>query len=160
MCWVTLDRALRLAEKRSLPAPFSTWFAVRDEIYRDIHEHFWNEKLQTFVQTPGSDTLDAAVLMMPLVRFIGPTDPRFLGTLDAIGRDLRVDPLIFRYTRGPYSMGCQVLEAVSAHVRSGTPRRSRERGVSMKGGSYLTRCLNMRTTLDCFRSRSPRRARR
>ncbi|RFU49783.1 glycoside hydrolase family 15 protein [Paraburkholderia sp. DHOC27] len=100
MCWVTLDRALRLAEKRSLPAPFSAWFGVRDEIYHDIHENFWNDELQSFVQTPDSDTLDASVLMMPLVRFIGATDPRFLGTLDAIGRELRVDPLIFRYTRG------------------------------------------------------------
>jgi GH15 family glucan-1,4-alpha-glucosidase len=100
MCWVTLDRALRLADKRSLPAPFSAWFQVRDEIYRDIHENFWNEDLRAFVQTPNSATLDASVLMMPLVRFIGPTDPRFLDTLDAIGRDLRVDPLIFRYTRG------------------------------------------------------------
>ncbi|MBB5540915.1 glycoside hydrolase family 15 protein [Paraburkholderia fungorum] len=100
MCWVALDRAIRLADKRSLPAPFSKWFEVRDEIYRDIHENFWNEELQSFVQTPDSATLDAAALMMPLVRFIGPTDPRFLGTLDAIGRELRVDPLIFRYTRG------------------------------------------------------------
>ena len=100
MCWVTLDRALRLAEKRSLPAPLAKWFATRDEIHRDIHEQFWNDDIRSFVQTPGSATLDASTLMMPLVRFIGPKDPRWIGTLDAIGRDLRVDPLIFRYTRG------------------------------------------------------------
>ncbi|MFM0492516.1 glycoside hydrolase family 15 protein [Paraburkholderia caledonica] len=100
MCWVTIDRALRLAEKRSLPAPFSDWFAARDEIYRDIHENFWNPERNTFVQTPGSTTLDASVLMMPLVRFIGPQDPRWTRTLDAIGAELQVDPLIFRYTRG------------------------------------------------------------
>ncbi|SAL09558.1 glycoside hydrolase 15-like protein [Caballeronia arvi] len=100
MCWVTVDRALRLAEKRSLPAPLASWFSTRDEIHRDIHEQFWNDDLQSFVQTPGSATLDAAALMMPLVRFIGPKDPRWIGTLDAIGRELRVDPLIFRYTRG------------------------------------------------------------
>ncbi|MDR5838681.1 glycoside hydrolase family 15 protein [Caballeronia sp. LZ034LL] len=101
MCWVTVDRALRLAEKRSLPAPLASWFSTRDEIHRDIHEHFWNDELQSFVQTPDSKTLDASTLMMPLVRFIGPKDPRWIGTLDAIGRELRVDPLIFRYTRGP-----------------------------------------------------------
>ncbi|MDR5817916.1 MULTISPECIES: glycoside hydrolase family 15 protein [unclassified Caballeronia] len=101
MCWVTVDRALRLAEKRSLPAPLASWFSTRDEIHHDIHEHFWNDELQSFVQTPDSDTLDASTLMMPLVRFIGPKDPRWIGTLDAIGRELRVDPLIFRYTRGP-----------------------------------------------------------
>ncbi|WP_044042383.1 glycoside hydrolase family 15 protein [Caballeronia insecticola] len=100
MCWVTVDRALRLAEKRSLPAPLASWFKTRDEIHRDIHEQFWNDDLQSFVQTPGSTTLDASTLMMPLVRFIGPKDPRWIGTLDAIGRGLRVDPLIFRYTRG------------------------------------------------------------
>jgi GH15 family glucan-1,4-alpha-glucosidase len=100
MCWVTVDRALRLAEKRSLPAPLAAWFKTRDEIHRDIHEQFWNNDLQSFVQTPDSTTLDASVLMMTLVRFIGPKDPRWIGTLDAIGRELRVDPLIFRYTRG------------------------------------------------------------
>ncbi|WP_277185189.1 glycoside hydrolase family 15 protein [Caballeronia sp. BR00000012568055] len=100
MCWVTVDRALRLAEKRSLPAPLATWFKTRDEIHADIHEQFWNADLNSFVQTPDSATLDASILMMPLVRFIGPKDPRWIGTLDAIGRELRVDPLIFRYTRG------------------------------------------------------------
>lgn len=100
MCWVTVDRALRLAEKRSLPAPLKRWFDTRDAIHADIHEHFWNEELNAFVQTPDSPRLDASALMMPLVRFIGPTDPRWLGTLDAIGGELKVDPLIFRYTRG------------------------------------------------------------
>jgi GH15 family glucan-1,4-alpha-glucosidase len=105
MCWVTLDRALRLAQKRSLPAPFAEWFDVRDAIHRDIYENFWNEDIKSFVQTAGSATLDASLLMMPLVRFIGPKDARWLSTLDAIGRDLRVDPLIFRYTRGETADG-------------------------------------------------------
>lgn len=100
MCWVTVDRALRLAEKRSLPAPLKRWFDTRDAIRADIHENFWSEELGAFVQTPDSKSLDASALMMPLVRFIGPTDPRWLGTLDAIGSELKVDPLIFRYTRG------------------------------------------------------------
>jgi GH15 family glucan-1,4-alpha-glucosidase len=100
MCWVTLDRALRLAQKRSLPAPFQRWFETRDAIHRDIFENFWSDELQSFIQTPDSKTLDASVLMMPLVRFIGPKDPRWLATLDAIGRELRIDPLVFRYTRG------------------------------------------------------------
>lgn len=100
MCWVTVDRGLRLAEKRSLPAPLKRWFETRDAIHADIHENFWNDELGSFVQTPGSKILDASALMMPLVRFIGPTDPRWIGTLDAIGGELKVDPLIFRYTRG------------------------------------------------------------
>lgn len=100
MCWVAMDRAIRLAQKRSLPAPFAEWNAVRDAIHADIYANFWNDKIQSFVQTPDSATLDASTLMMPLVRFIGPKDPRWLSTLDAIGSELGVDPLIFRYTRG------------------------------------------------------------
>jgi GH15 family glucan-1,4-alpha-glucosidase len=100
MCWVAIDRAIRLAQKRSLPAPFPEWNAVRDAIHADIYARFWNDEIQSFVQTPDSKTLDASTLMMPLVRFIGPKDPRWLSTLDAIGHELGVDPLIFRYTRG------------------------------------------------------------
>jgi GH15 family glucan-1,4-alpha-glucosidase len=100
MCWVAVDRAVRLAEKRSLPAPFAKWLETRDAIHRDIYENFWSDELKSFVQTPDSKTLDASVLMMPLVRFIGPKDPRWLSTLDAIGRELGVDPFVYRYTRG------------------------------------------------------------
>ncbi len=100
MCWVTVDRALRLAQKRSLKAPFAEWYAVRNQIHDDIYANFWNSELQSFVQTSGSGDLDASILMMPLVRFIGPKDPRWLSTLDAIGEGLCVDPLVFRYTRG------------------------------------------------------------
>lgn len=97
MCWVTVDRALRLAGKRSLPAPREKWRKVRTEIYNDIFENFWNEDLKAFVQSKGSDRLDAAALMMPLVRFIAPKDPRWLSTLDAIGEQLLADPLVYRY---------------------------------------------------------------
>lgn len=100
MCWVAMDRALRLAEKRSLPAPFAEWLAVRDAIHEDIYSNFWNDEIQCFVQTPGTKTLDASALMMPLVRFVAPKDPRWISTLDRIGDELGVDPLIFRYTRG------------------------------------------------------------
>jgi GH15 family glucan-1,4-alpha-glucosidase len=110
MCWVTVDRALRLAEKRSLPAPLKRWFDTRDAIHRDIHDNFWNDEVRAFVQTPASTTLDASALMMPLVRFIGPSDPRWLGTLDAIGAQLSVEPLIFRYTRGATLDGLPGLE--------------------------------------------------
>jgi GH15 family glucan-1,4-alpha-glucosidase len=70
---------------------------TRDEITEDIHTNFWNPSLQSFVQYKGSSSVDAAVLLMPLVRFISPTDPRWLSTLAAIERDLTVDTLVFRY---------------------------------------------------------------
>jgi len=100
MCWVAFDRAIRLSEKRSLVAPVAAWRAVRDKIHEDIFDNFWNEPLQSFVQSKGSDTLDASVLLMPLVRFINPTDPRWLSTLAAIERHLSEDGIVYRYTSG------------------------------------------------------------
>jgi GH15 family glucan-1,4-alpha-glucosidase len=96
MCWVAIDRGLRLAAKRSLPA-VENWIKVRDEIYRQIHTEFWNEELQSFVQTKGGSTLDAASLLAPLVRFISPTDPRWLSTLKLIEQKLVDDSLVYRY---------------------------------------------------------------
>jgi GH15 family glucan-1,4-alpha-glucosidase len=97
MCWVAIDRAIRIAHARSFPADLARWTAVRDEIYERIMTRCWSEQRQAFVQYEGSDVLDASVLLMPLVHFISPTDPRWLSTLDAIGRDLAADSLIYRY---------------------------------------------------------------
>ena len=97
MCWVAIDRASRLALKRSLPAPLARWHEVRDAIQASIWADFWNEKLGHFVASKGGDTLDAAMLMMPLVRFVSATDPRWLATLNAIGKELVDDPLVYRY---------------------------------------------------------------
>jgi GH15 family glucan-1,4-alpha-glucosidase len=97
MCWVAVDRALRLAEKRSFPAPMAHWLGVRDAIYHQMHTEFWNEELQSFVQTKNGKTLDAACLLAPLVRFISPTDPRWLSTLRAIEEGLVDDSLVYRY---------------------------------------------------------------
>jgi GH15 family glucan-1,4-alpha-glucosidase len=84
MCWVAVDRALRLADKRSFPADRQRWLSVRDEIYEEIMSRGWSPERQAFVQSYGSDTLDAANLMMSLVLFLAPGDPRNLKTLDAI----------------------------------------------------------------------------
>jgi GH15 family glucan-1,4-alpha-glucosidase len=100
MCWVAVDRAVRLAWKGSRDAPLDRWIRVRNEIYRSIFQHFWNPQLEAFVQYKGSKTLDAACLMMPLVRFIGPKDPRWLSTLAAVERELVDDTLVYRYRIG------------------------------------------------------------
>jgi GH15 family glucan-1,4-alpha-glucosidase len=83
MCWVALDRALRLADKRSFPADRQRWLQVRDQIYEEIMSQGWSRERQAFVQHYGSTSLDAANLMMPLVFFLSPNDPRCLATLDA-----------------------------------------------------------------------------
>jgi GH15 family glucan-1,4-alpha-glucosidase len=97
MCWVALDRGLRLASKRSFPADHERWLTARDTIYEEIMTRGWSEKRKAFVQAYDSETLDAANLIMPLVFFVSPTDPRFLSTLEAIRRDLTSGSLVHRY---------------------------------------------------------------
>ena len=100
MCWVAVDRGLRLAGKRSLPAPTERWSKARADIYHDIFDNFWDDERQAFVQHIGSKSMDASVLMMPLVKFLGPTDPRWLSTLRAVEQDLVDDSLVYRYRVG------------------------------------------------------------
>ena len=97
MCWVALDRALRLSMKRSLPAPFERWDKERQAIHDDIWENFWDADLGHFVQHKGSKNLDASMLLMPLVRFVGASDPKWLKTLDAIEGALVRDGMVYRY---------------------------------------------------------------
>ena len=94
MAWVCLDRGIRLAERRSFPADLPRWLQVRNQIYEEIQEKGWNKKRKAFVQYYGSDTLDASVLVMPLVFFMSPTDPRFVSTLDAILASVADDGLV------------------------------------------------------------------
>jgi GH15 family glucan-1,4-alpha-glucosidase len=131
MCWVAVDRALRLAEKRSFPAPMARWLGVRDAIYHQMHTEFWSEELQSFVQTKNGKTLDAACLLAPLVRFISPTDPRWLSTLRAIEQGLVDDSLVYRYrtedgltgTEGTFCMCSFWL--IECLARSGQVKRAR-----------------------------------
>ena len=102
MCWVAVDRALRLADKRSFPADRDRWQKVRDQIYEEIMERGWSQNRQAFVQAYGTETLDASNLIMPLVFFQSPTDPRMLSTLDATNRSpknggLVSNGLVYRY---------------------------------------------------------------
>ena len=97
MCWVALDRGIRLAEKRSFPADRARWLEERDSIYEEIMARGFDPEQNCFVQSFGSKTLDASVLMMPLTFFVSPTDPRMLGTIDAVIRQLTFDSLVHRY---------------------------------------------------------------
>ncbi|MGW7130671.1 glycoside hydrolase family 15 protein [Streptomyces bobili] len=97
MCWVAIERAIRIANRRGLPADLPRWQQCRNTVYRRIMERGWSERRQAFVQHEGTDVLDAAILMMPLTKFIAPTDPKWLSTLDAITRDLVSDSLVYRY---------------------------------------------------------------
>jgi GH15 family glucan-1,4-alpha-glucosidase len=97
MCWVAIERAIRMSVHRGLPANQAHWCRVRDEIYSRIMEAGWSNERQAFVQHEGSTVLDAAVLMMPLAKFISPTDPKWLSTLDELSKTLVSDSLVYRY---------------------------------------------------------------
>ncbi|MFE9623540.1 glycoside hydrolase family 15 protein [Streptomyces sp. NPDC006527] len=99
MCWVAIERAIRMAHRRGLPADLPRWRECRDTIYRRIHSRGWSQARQAFVQEEDGDVLDAAVLMMPLTKFVAPTDPKWLATLDALTQDLVSDSLVYRYDR-------------------------------------------------------------
>ena len=97
MSWVAIERAIRIATQRGLPSDLSRWQSSRDAIYHQIMSRGWNEELQAFVQHYESEALDASLLLMPLVKFIAPTDPRWLSTLDRMSRELVSDSLVYRY---------------------------------------------------------------
>lgn len=97
MCWVAIERAIRMAHRRGLPADLPRWRRSRDTIYRRIMTRGWSEERRAFVQHEDGDVLDAAVLMMPLAKFISPTDPKWLSTLDALTQELVSDSLVHRY---------------------------------------------------------------
>jgi GH15 family glucan-1,4-alpha-glucosidase len=97
MSWVAIERAIRMNRARGLPGDIVAWLGERDRIYNQIMKKGWSDERQAFVQHYGSDVLDASILLMPLVLFIAPTDPRWLSTLDAIGDELVSDSLVYRY---------------------------------------------------------------
>ena len=96
MCWVAFDRTMKIASGRSFPMN-NNWQVQRDKIHNSIYNEYWNEEKKAFMQYPGSPTVDASTLMMPLVRFISPRDPRWLSTLERIEKELVSDSLVYRY---------------------------------------------------------------
>ncbi|GAB2475206.1 glycoside hydrolase family 15 protein [Streptosporangium sandarakinum] len=96
MCWVAVDRGARLARLRDDPKLAEEWRAVADEIHADVCAHGVSER-GTFRQHYGTDVLDASLLLIPLLRFLPPTDPRVRATVLAIADDLTLDDLVLRY---------------------------------------------------------------
>jgi GH15 family glucan-1,4-alpha-glucosidase len=97
MSWVAIERAIRISRQRGLPCDTSRWSAVRDRIYNQIMARGWHPDRRAFVQHYDTDVLDASLLLMPLCKFIAPTDPRWISTLDAITAELVSDSLVYRY---------------------------------------------------------------
>jgi GH15 family glucan-1,4-alpha-glucosidase len=98
MAWVVFDRAVRLAERFDLDAPFERWRRIRDEIHAEVCERGYDSERRTFTQYYGSSELDASVLNIPLVGFLPGTDDRVTGTIDAVWRELGRDGFVSRYS--------------------------------------------------------------
>jgi pentatricopeptide repeat protein len=96
-CWVALDRAVELAPRLGEHARVEEWSSERDRIRAAILERGWSEERQAYVQSFGSDALDAGNLLMPLVGFLPATEARMRSTIEAIERDLTEDGLVLRY---------------------------------------------------------------
>ena len=97
MSWVAMDRAIRIAQLHGLPADLPRLTAARDAIYQQIMDKGWSAKRSAFVQHYNTDVLDASLLLMPLVGFVSPTDPKWLSTLHAMDAELVSDSLVYRY---------------------------------------------------------------
>ncbi|GAA4115269.1 glycoside hydrolase family 15 protein [Aquimarina addita] len=96
MCWVAIDRAIRLALKHSFPFDRERWIPTRDQIFDDVYNNFWDKKLQSYVHFKNASSLDISLMIMPLVRMISPYDSRWSLTMEAIEKKLMTDVLIYR----------------------------------------------------------------
>ena len=98
MAWVAVDRAVRTIEEwPDLDGPLEEWRTLRSQIFDEVCEKGYNEKVGAFTQYYGSDELDASVLMIPLVGFLPPSDPRVVSTVEAVQRDLMDHGFVLRY---------------------------------------------------------------
>jgi GH15 family glucan-1,4-alpha-glucosidase len=97
MAWVAADRAIRSAEHSKLEAPLDRWRAMRDDIHRTVCRRGFDASRNTFVQYFGSRDLDASLLLIPIVGFLPPNDPRVHGTIAAVERDLTDRGFVRRY---------------------------------------------------------------
>ncbi|HEY1180207.1 MAG TPA: glycoside hydrolase family 15 protein [Phytomonospora sp.] len=97
MSWVAFDRAVKAVEKHKLPGNVERWKKVRDEIRHEVLAKGFDEELNAFTQYYGSGTVDAALLEVGSMGFLPEDDPRVLGTVDAVDRELRQGPLVWRY---------------------------------------------------------------
>jgi GH15 family glucan-1,4-alpha-glucosidase len=97
MCWIALDRGIRMARSHGRPAQVARWTEQRDAIYDQIMAKGWHPERGAFVQHEDTDVLDASLLVMPLMGFIAPRDPMWLSTLDEMDKELVSDSLVYRY---------------------------------------------------------------
>jgi len=121
MAWTAVNSAVNDIEQFALEGPVDKWKALREEIHSEVLEKGFDRERNTFTQYYGSQELDASVLMIPLVGFLPAHDPRVIGTVEAIQRELTVDGFVMRYDSrlSEHVDGSPAVRAPSSPVRSG-----------------------------------------
>lgn len=97
MCWVAVERAMRMAQRRGRPAPLERWRVARDAMHATLVDRGWNDEVGAFTQVLDGSALDASILLAPLVKFIPATDPKWRSTMAAIDAGLAHGPFVDRY---------------------------------------------------------------
>jgi GH15 family glucan-1,4-alpha-glucosidase len=97
MCWVALDRGVKIARRHGFDGALDEWETIRDEIRREVLQRGWKEDRKAFVLAYGSEDLDASNLIIPIVGFLPFDDPRVLATVRTVQRELGKDGLLYRY---------------------------------------------------------------
>ncbi|HXW77887.1 MAG TPA: glycoside hydrolase family 15 protein [Acidimicrobiales bacterium] len=97
MAWVAMDRAVKAVEKFGLEGPVERWREVRDTIHEQVLRQGYNAEVGSFTQAYGSTELDASLLLVPLMGFLPVNDPRIVGTIEAVQRELMVNGFVIRY---------------------------------------------------------------
>lgn len=97
LCWVAVDRAIKIGDVLGRSHCVEEWKSLRSEIYNEIYEKSWNEKMQAYTQSYGSDDMDASILLMEQYGFIKADDPRYVSTVNVTEQELCNDGLLYRY---------------------------------------------------------------
>jgi GH15 family glucan-1,4-alpha-glucosidase len=105
MAWVAFDRGIKLCEEFGFQGPLRRWRRIRSDIHAQVCHEAWNHELGSFAQSYGSTQLDAGLLLLPLVGFLPPDDPRIRGTVEAVRQHLAWDGMLLRYRSEPHLDG-------------------------------------------------------
>ena len=154
MCWVAFERAVRVAHQRGLPGDTVSWMAARDKIYRQIMSRGWRERRRAFVQRYDADVLDASILLMPLVKFISPTDPAGYRHLTRSATSSSPTAWSRATTPKLHRTACKAEREPSRCAPSGTSKPSPAPATWTRRGSSSRRCLPTPTTSAFTPSRS------
>ena len=159
MAWVAVDRAVKAVERFGLKGPVDEWRRLRDEIHAQVCTSGFDAQRGCFVQHYGSTDLDASLLLMPLVGFLPPDDPRVRATIDAIRRELVVDGLVMRYptVHGVDGAAARRRHLPAVHVLA--RRQPRDHRPRCRGGARCSSGWSARATTSACSPRSTTRAR-